>query len=148
VVKARGADHVINYVAENFREKVKELTDGVGADVIYDPVGGEVFDESLRCIAFGGRLLVIGFAGGRIPSVPANLALLKGCAVVGVRAGEATRRNPKLGPANTAVLLAWANEGKLKPHISHTVPIERFAEAMQLLTDRKAIGRVALTTGR
>ncbi|HUN51483.1 MAG TPA: NADPH:quinone oxidoreductase family protein [Candidatus Sulfotelmatobacter sp.] len=144
VVKARGADHVINYVSDNFRERVKELTDGRGADVIYDPVGGDVFDESLRCIAWNGRLLVVGFAGGRIPAAPANLALLKGCAVVGVRAGEFGRRNPAAAKANQRALLDWAAAGKLKPHISHRLPLERFAEAMAVLSDRKAVGRVAL----
>lgn len=144
VVKARGADHVINYVSDNFREPVKALTGDRGADVIYDPVGGEVFDESLRCIAFGGRLLVVGFAGGRIPTLPANLALLKGCAVVGVRAGEYGRRLPAVAKANQRALLDWAAAGKLRPHISHQLPLARFAEAMQVLTDRKAIGRVAL----
>jgi len=146
VVQARGADHVINYSREDFREKVKALTDDRGADVIYDPVGGDVFDQSLRCIAFGGRLLVIGFAGGRIPALPANLALLKGCAVVGVRAGENGRHHPEVSRANQQALLDWAAAGKLKPHISHQLPLERFVEAMALLTDRKAVGRVALLT--
>jgi NADPH2:quinone reductase len=144
VVQARGADHVINYARDSFRERVKALTGDRGADVIYDPVGGDVFDESLRCIAWNGRLLIIGFAGGRIPALPANLALLKGCAVVGVRAGEFGRRNPAAAKANQRTLLDWAAAGKLKPHISHQFPLERFAEAMQVLTDRKAIGRVAL----
>ncbi|HYM31207.1 MAG TPA: NADPH:quinone oxidoreductase family protein [Candidatus Cybelea sp.] len=146
VVRERGADHVINYTRESFRERVKAITQDRGADVIYDPVGGDVFDESLRCIAWQGRLLVIGFAGGRIPKLPANLALLKGCAVVGVRAGEATRRNPALGKDSREALMRLANSGALRPNISHTLPLERFAEAMRVLSERKAVGRVALTT--
>ena len=148
IVRQRGADHVINYSRGPFRDQVKELTAGAGADVIYDPVGGEVFDESLRCIAWGGRLLLIGFAGGRIPVLPANLALLKGCAIVGVRAGEHGRRDAATGRSNMEVLLRLAGEGKLRPHISHQLPLERFAEAMQVLLDRQAVGRVVLTTGR
>jgi NADPH:quinone reductase len=143
--KSRGADHGINYEAEAFPEAVKRLTAGAGADVIYDPVGGAVFERSLHCIAWGGRLLTIGFASGILPSAPANIVLIKGCSVVGVRAGEAGRRNPALRKAALEALLALAGSGKLKPHISHVLPLERFAEAMRLLSDRKAIGRVVLT---
>ncbi len=143
--KSRGADHGINYEVEAFDDAVKRLTAGAGADVIYDPVGGAVFERSLHCIAWGGRLLTIGFASGILPSAPANLILFKGCSVIGVRAGEAGRRNPALRRAALEALLALAGSGKLKPHISRVLPLERFAEAMRLLSDRKAIGRVVLT---
>jgi len=145
VVKAHGADQVINYARGSFRDEVLALTQGRGADVIYDPVGGDVFDQSLRCIAWNGRLLVVGFAGGRIASVKTNLALLKGCSIVGVRAGEATRRDSTLGPKRTAVLLDWAGKGWIRPHISHRFPLERLAEAMRVLDRREVIGRVAIT---
>ena len=148
VVKMRGADHVIDYTRESFKDRVKEITGGAGADVIYDPVGGDVFDQSLSCIAWGGRLLIIGFAAGRIPVAAANRILLKGCAVVGVRAGEFARRHPAQGRANIEAILDMGGRGLLKPHVSHVLPFERFAEGMRLLTDRKAIGRVVLTTGR
>ena len=143
IAKARGADHLIRYDREPFRDAVKRITDGRGADVVFDPVGGEVFENSMRCIAWGARLLVIGFTGG-IGSAKTNLLLIKGASVLGVRAGEAVRKNPALGEARLTALLKWAEEGKLRPNISHRLPLEDYANAMQLLIDRKAIGRVAL----
>jgi NADPH2:quinone reductase len=145
--KSRGADHLVNYAAEDFVDAAKRITDGAGADVIYDPVGGEVLTQSLRCIAWGGRILVIGFAGGTISELPANRILLKGCSVIGVRAGEAGRHDPISAKAALDALLAYAAAGKLRPHISHILPLERFAEAMRLLMERNAIGRVVLSTG-
>ena len=147
VVKTRGADHVIDYTKEDFVPAVKALTDGRGADVIYDPVGGSVFERSLRCINWGGRLLVIGFASGGIPSAAANRILIKGCAVLGVRAGEAGRRDPAQAATDRSELAALIAARGLRPHVSHILPLERFAEGMNLLTERKAIGRVALTVG-
>jgi NADPH2:quinone reductase len=144
VVKARGADHVLN-VAHGFREEVKALTDGRGADVVYDPVGGDVFDESVRCIAWNGRLLVIGFTSGRIPSVSVNMPLIKGFSVVGVRAGEYGRRDPEAGRANIEAIDRWAAEGKIKPHVCATFPLERAVEAMGLLQNRQAVGKVVIT---
>ncbi|HIA48708.1 MAG TPA: NADPH:quinone oxidoreductase family protein [Candidatus Hydrogenedentes bacterium] len=149
VVMEKGADHVINYTREDgsqggFRERVKELTGGKGADVIYDPVGGDVFDESVRCIAWGGRLLVIGFTSGRIPTVPVNMPLIKGFSVVGVRAGEFGRRNPALGKENIETVIRWASEGKLNPHICSTFPLDRSVEAMQMLANRKVVGKVVI----
>ena len=117
---------------------------GAGADVVFDPVGGEVFENSVRCIAWGARLLVIGFTGG-IGLARTNLLLIKGASVLGVRAGEAVRRNPALGEVRLKALLAWAEAGKIRPNVSHRLPLEQWAEAMRLLVDRKAIGRVALT---
>ena len=143
VAKARGADHLVLYAREPFRDAVKRITDGRGADVVFDPVGGEIFENSLRCIAWGARILVIGFTGG-IGLARTNLLLIKGASVLGVRAGEAARRNPRLGETRIAALLQWAEAGKVRPHISHRLPLESFAPAMRLLIDRKAIGRVVL----
>jgi NADPH2:quinone reductase len=143
VAKARGADHLVLYAREPFRDAVKRITDGRGADVVFDPVGGETFENSLRCIAWGARVLVIGFTGG-IGLARTNLLLIKGASVLGVRAGEAARRNPAAGKARIKALLQWAEAGKIRPHISHRLPLENYAQAMRLLIDRKAIGRVAL----
>lgn len=143
-VKDRGADHVLN-VTKGFREKVKELTGGKGADVIYDPVGGDVFDESVRCIAWNGRLLIIGFTSGRIPSVPVNMPLIKGFSVVGVRAGEYGRRDPEAGKENIKAIDSWASEGKIDPYVCATFPLERAVDAMRMLQDRQAVGKVVLT---
>src|SRR6201989_3277797 len=146
VAKARGAAHLVLYSREPFRDAVKRITDGRGADVVYDPVGGQIFEDSVRCIAWGARLLVIGFTGG-IGLARTNLLLIKGASVLGVRAGEAVRKNPALGEVRIKALTEWAEAGKIRPHISHRRPLEDFAEAMRLLIDRKAIGRVALTMG-
>lgn len=143
VVKQRGADHVIN-VNDGFREKVKELTDGRGADVIYDPVGGDVFDESVRCIAWNGRLLIIGFTSGRIPTVSVNMPLIKGFSVVGVRAGEYGRRDPEAGMANIEAVDRLAAEGKIDPYICARFPLERAVDAMRMLQERKAVGKVVI----
>jgi NADPH2:quinone reductase len=143
IARARGADHLVLYSREPFREAVKRITDGRGADVVFDPVGGEIFESSLRCIAWGARVLVIGFTGG-IGSAKTNLLLIKGASVLGVRAGEAVRRNPALGEVRLKALLGWAEEGKLRPNVSHRLPLEDYAKAMRLLIERKAIGRVAL----
>ncbi len=146
VAKARGADHLVLTAREPFRDAVKRITDGRGADVVFDPVGGEIFENSLRCIGWGARILVVGFTGG-IGLARTNLVLIKGASVIGVRAGEAARRNPAAGEARTRALLQWAEAGKIRPHISHRLPLENVAQAMRLLIDRKAIGRVALMMG-
>jgi NADPH2:quinone reductase len=145
VARARGADHLVLYSREPFRDAVKRLTDGRGADVVFDPVGGETFENSLRCIAWGARLLVIGFTGG-IGLIRTNLVLMKGASVLGVRAGEAVRKDPALGEVRMKALLEWAETGKIRPNVSHRLPLENYAQAMRLLIDRKAIGRVALMT--
>jgi NADPH2:quinone reductase len=144
VAQAKGADHLVPYAREPFRNAVKRITDGHGADVVFDPVGGEVFENSLRCIAWGARILVIGFTGG-IGLARTNLLLIKGASVLGVRAGEAVRKNPALGEVRIKALTAWAEAGRIRPNISHRLPLEDYAKAMRLLVDRKAIGRVALT---
>jgi NADPH:quinone reductase len=141
--QARGADHLLLYAREPFRDAVKRITDGRGADVVFDPVGGPIFEDSVRCIAWGARLLVVGFTGG-IGLARTNLLLIKGASVLGVRAGEAARKNPALGEARLKALLAWAEEGRIRPNISHRLPLAEFARGMRLLIDRKAIGRVAL----
>jgi NADPH2:quinone reductase len=143
VAQARGADHLVLYGREPFRDMVKRITDGRGADVVFDPVGGEIFEQSLRCIAWGARVLVIGFTGG-IGLARTNLVLIKGASVLGVRAGEAARKNPALGVARIKALGDWAEAGRIRPNISHRLPLEEYAQAMRLLMDRKAIGRVAL----
>ena len=146
IAKSRGADHTILSTKTPFRDEVKRLTDGRGADVVFDPVGGETFENSLRCINWGARLLIVGFTGG-IGLAKTNLLMIKGASVLGVRAGEAVRKDPALGKVRLAALLEWAEAGKIRPNISHRLPLEDYARAMRLLIDRKAIGRVALTMG-
>ena len=142
-VLAYGADYAIN-ASQGFRDKVKTLTHGRGADVIFDPVGGDVFDESVRCIAFDGRLLVVGFTSGRIPEVKVNMPLIKGFSVVGVRAGEYGRQFPEKGRENQAVIRQWAEEGKVHPHVYREIPLDDWREAWRLLTDREVVGKVIL----
>jgi len=143
VVKARGADHVLN-VTRGFREEVKALTGGRGADVIFDPVGGDVFDESVRCIAFDGRLLIIGFTSGRIPSVSVNMPLIKGFSVAGVRAGEYGRQFPEKGRENQEAIWKWAEEGKVKPCIYAEVPLADWRAAFDMMRSREVVGKVVL----
>ncbi|MEP0313573.1 MAG: NADPH:quinone oxidoreductase family protein [Hyphomonas sp.] len=138
-----GADYAIN-VTQGFRDKVKTLTAGCGADVIFDPVGGDVFDESVRCIAFDGRLLVVGFTSGRIPEVKVNMPLIKGFSVVGVRAGEYGRRFPERGRENMAEIWKWAAEGKTQPRIHAELPLDQWREAYRLITDREVVGKVII----
>ncbi len=144
VAKRAGADELIDYSASSLKEEVKKLTGGQGADVIYDPVGGDLFDEAIRSIAWNGRLLVVGFASGRIPELPVNLALLKGAAVVGVFWGSFAQRQPQDNLANFQQLFAWHAEGKLKPLVSQTFPLERAADAINALGQRKAVGKVVV----
>lgn len=143
VLKARGAHHVIDYT-KGFRDEVKRLTNDRGADVIYDPVGGDVFDESVRCIAFDGRLLVIGFTSGRIPTVSVNMPLIKGFSVVGVRAGEYGRQFPERGRENIAAIETLAHEGKIKPHIGLSVPLARAVDAFRALSERRVVGKAVI----
>jgi NADPH2:quinone reductase len=136
-------DAVLN-VTGGFREQVKAITGGAGADVIYDPVGGDVFDESVRCIAFDGRLLVIGFTSGRIPTVSVNMPLIKGFSVVGVRAGEYGRQFPERGRENTAAVWKLADEGIIRPRVHAELPLERWREAFDLLAGRQVIGKAVI----
>ena len=142
-----GVADLVNYRTDPaWKDRVKALTGGAGADVIYDPVGGEVFEQSLRCINWDGRLLVVGFAGGAIPSVRANLVLLKGCQIVGVFWGAFVRREPEANRANFEQLFAWFDEGRLRPLVSRTLPLERAPEALRLLERREVVGKIVLTT--
>ncbi len=140
-----GADETIDYSKESLKQRTKELTAGAGADVIYDPVGGDLFDQAIRCINWKGRLLVVGFASGRIPQVPANLVLLKGCEVVGVFWGAFAAREPDLNRENLALLGRWYQEGRIRPHVSATYPLERAADALRDLIERRATGKLVLT---
>ena len=144
-----GVDHLINYDTDpEWKEQVKTLTDGRGADVICDPVGGEVFEKSLRCINWEGRLLVVGFTSGAIPSVPANLVLLKGCAVIGVFWGAYANRDPGGNRANFNQLFAWLAEGRLRPLIARRLRLADAAEALKMIERREVVGKLILTTDR
>ena len=144
VAKAAGADELINYTEASLKDEVKRLTGGQGVDVIYDPVGGDLFDQAIRSIAWNGRLLVVGFASGRIPELPVNLTLLKGAAVVGVFWGSFAQRQPQDNLANFQQLFAWHAEGKLKPLVSQVFPLDQAAAAINALGQRKAVGKVVV----
>jgi NADPH2:quinone reductase len=144
VCRQHGADETINYATEDLRERIKALTAGKGVDVIYDAVGGPYTEPAFRSIAWRGRHLVIGFAAGDIPKLPLNLPLLKGASVVGVFWGDFTRREPQAFAESARQLARWYREGKLKPHVSATFPLENAAEAMNLLVSRKAKGKVVI----
>lgn len=144
VAKQAGADELINYGDGQLKDKVKALTGGVGADVIYDPVGGDLFDQAARCINWKGRLLVIGFASGTIPKYPINLALLKGCDLVGVFWGDFRRREPEVHNQNTRELFDLYNAGKLKPLVSQTFPLDKYVDALNVFVNRQAVGKVVI----
>ena len=150
VVKSRGADAVINYTLPDgalggFRDEVKAITGSGGADVIFDPVGGSVFDESVRCINWRGRLLTIGFTSGQWPQAPVNLILIKSIAVIGVRAGEIGRRDPDLGKRNQDALWELASSGAIDPHVCAGFPLERAVDAMRMLENRDVVGKCVVT---
>jgi len=144
VCREHGADETINYAAEDLRERIKQLTAGKGVDVIYDAVGGPYTEPAFRSIAWRGRLLVIGFAAGDIPKLPLNLPLLKGASIVGVFWGDFARREPRAFAESARQLTQWYREGKLRPHVSATFPLEKAAEAMNLLASRQAKGKVVI----
>ena len=139
-----GADHLINYSETSFRERVREITNGRGADVIFDPVGGDIFSESLRCINWEGRLLVIGFASGQIPQAPANLLLVKNISVVGLYWGAYATRNPQVLRASLSTLFDWYAAGKLSPHISQVYPLSEAASAFHSLMQRQSTGKLVI----
>ena len=143
VVAEYAPDAALN-VTHGFREQVKAITGGLGADIIYDPVGGDIFDESVRCIAFDGRLLVVGFTSGRIPSVSVNMPLIKGFSVVGVRAGEYGRKFPQKGRENAQAVWDLANSGKIRPRIHAELPLSQWREAFDLLAGRQVIGKAVI----
>ena len=147
VARAAGADDLINYSDGELKEKVKSLTNGRGVDVIYDPVGGALFDQCMRCIAWKGRVLVIGFTGGAIPKVPINLILLKGCQVVGVFYGSFAAREAALNEQNFRDILELFERGKINPLVGRTFALRDYAAALRCLSGRTAIGKVVLRIG-
>jgi len=146
VCREHGADATINYATEDLRERIKALTDGRGVDVVYDPVGGPYSEPAFRSLAWRGRLLVVGFAAGDIPKLPLNLPLLKGASVVGVFWGDFARREPKQFADSVRQLGEWYRQGKLRPHVSQTFPLEKAADALKLMAARQVKGKVVLTT--
>lgn len=144
VIQAEYAPDATVNVTGGFRERVKAITGGRGADVIYDPVGGDVFDESTRCIAFGGRILAIGFTSGRLPTLPVNIALIKGFSVHGVRAGEYGRRFPDKGRENVDAIWKLAEEGRVKPRVHAEYPLSDWREAFETLARRTVVGKTII----
>jgi NADPH:quinone reductase len=144
--KALGADEVIDYSSGDLKDQIKAVTGGRGADVVYDPVGSHYTEAALRATAWNGRLLVIGFAAGEIPKIPANLTLLKGCSIVGVFWGSFLMREPERARAMHAELLEWVAQGKLKPKVFAEYPLERAALALKDVSERRVQGKVALVT--
>ncbi len=144
LARSYGADELINYRSENLRDRLNEITNGGGVDVIYDPVGGDIFDQAVRRIAWEGRYLVIGFASGRIPALPANIALLKNASIVGTFWGAYQRHDPGLIRRSFAQLGEWYAAGVLKPHIHDVFPLNEAPSALRLLMDRRAMGKILL----
>lgn len=138
-----GADHVVDYTA-GFRDPVKALTGGRGVDVIYDPVGGDVFDESMRCVAPFGRILVVGFTSGRPALAKTNHLLIKDAEVIGYTVGALNRHDPAWAARNAGVLMGWLAAGRIDPYISHRLPLEQTAEALKLIRDRQVIGKAII----
>jgi NADPH2:quinone reductase len=145
VCRRHGAHETINYEKEDLKTRIRDLTDGVGADVVYDPVGGPYAEPALRSTAWDGRFLVVGFAAGDIPRIPLNLPLLRGCSVIGVFLGSFTQRFPDRSRRNAEQLGAWWREGRLTPFVSATYPLARGADAIADLGERRATGRVVVT---
>ena len=150
IAREHGADHLIDYKTEGLRGRVKAICDGLGkggVDVVYDPVGGEVFDQSLRCMSWCGRLVLIGFASGSVPQIPANILLVKNLTVLGLYWGSYRRHRPDLLAEAFAELFAWHQAGRLRPHISHSLDLDRAREALDLIKTRRSTGKVVLTIG-
>jgi NADPH2:quinone reductase len=144
ICKEKGADFVINYETEDLREKIKEYTQGKGVDVVYDPVGDKYAEPALRSMAWKGRYLVVGFAGGEIPKLPFNLALLKGCSIVGVFWGQFSKLQPIENMENILELAQWFKEGQLKPHIFKKYSLADSAQALVDLRERKVVGKAVV----
>lgn len=142
--RERGADEAIDYASEDLRERIKALTGGRGVDVVYDPVGGDLAEPALRSVGWRGRYLVVGFAAGDIPKIPANLLLLKGSSLVGVFWGEFVRREPALNAENMRLLFSWLRERKIRPLISRRYPLPKASEALETLLARKAVGKLVV----
>lgn len=143
-ILASGADHVLDPAAPDLADQVKALTGGKGADVVYDPVGGDLAITGTRAIAWGGRFLIVGFASGTIPNFPANHAMIKGYSLIGLRAGESSRRDPALAARSGKALTALAEQGVMRPHISHRFPLDQAADALHVLETRSVIGRAVI----
>jgi NADPH:quinone reductase len=147
ICRENGADDVIDYQTEDLKERVKVLTGGAGANVIYDAVGGKYSEPALRATAWEGRFLVIGFAAGDIPRIPLNLTLLKGCSIIGVFWGMAMMREPLRGRGQLRELLAWAADGSLKPHVHARYPLERALDALRDIEQRRVRGKAVVIVG-
>ena len=143
--RKHGADDTINYETEDLKTRARELTDGLGADVVYDPVGGKYAEPALRSTAWEGRYLVIGFAAGDIPRIPLNLTLLRGCSIVGVFWGSFVGRQPEDHRRNVAELMEWWRDGRFTPDVSASFPLDRAADALRDLDARRVIGKVVVT---
>ena len=143
--KNYGADELINYETEDLKNRIKELTNGKGANVVFDPVGAHYSEPAIRAMAWKGRFLIVGFAAGVIPKIPLNLMLLKGCELVGVFWGRFTKEQPGDNLTNSLQIMNWHREGKVKPHIHKTYPLESAAIALNEMMSRKVIGKVVLT---
>jgi len=148
LARSYGAAHLIDTSTDDLRERMRAITGGRGADVIYDPVGGDLFDASVRLLAWEGRLLVVGFASGRIPQAPANILLVKNCSVMGFFWGAYRKHGPAVMRESFDELLAWYAEGRLKPHISERLDLAEVGPAMIAMQERRITGKVVLTTGR
>jgi NADPH2:quinone reductase len=144
LAREHGADALINYGASELRECIREKTAGKGVDVVYDPVGGGYAEPALRSMAPGGRYLVVGFASGEIPKIALNLPLLKQVSIVGVFWGAFAKTQRQANVTNFAELLDWCRQGKLRPHVSATFPLQRYREALGAVTERKALGKIIL----
>lgn len=144
LAKQHGADATFDYTTESIKAKVMEFTGDKGIDLVYDPVGADFAEQCVRAMAWNGRYLVIGFAGGKIPAIPLNLPLLKGCSLVGVFWGTHTRREPDVHAANLTALFKLFNEGKIKPHVTELAGLERFTDALEVLNGRRATGKVVI----
>ena len=142
--RTHGADEVINYTTESLRDRLKAITNGLGPDVICDPVGGDLAEPAFRSIAWGGRYLVVGFAGGAIPSLPLNLPLLKGASVVGVFWGAFEQREPAANARHLAQLMAWATDGTIAPVVSARYRLDQSAAALRAMLDRRVVGKVVV----
>jgi NADPH:quinone reductase len=143
-ILAAGADHALDPAAEDLAAQVKALTQGAGADVVFDPVGGALSIAATRAIAWGGRYLIVGFASGTIPSFPAGHAMIKGYSLIGLRAGESGRRDPALAAQTSAALAELSARGVMRPHISHGFTLDQAADALRALEGRQVIGRAVV----
>lgn len=145
VARAHGADHVVDSDDPDLKGRLRELTQGHGADVVYDPVGGAVFDASLRAIAWEGRIVTVGFASGQVPQIPANLLLVKNCSVIGFYWGSYRKHDPERLREGFKELFSWHRQGRIRPLVSQTLPLAETAAAIRVLADRRAIGKIVVT---